>query len=144
MKQTIIQRIAMLFPISGLTLTEDDNFDSEQLRYLESLLPSGSGIDKGMEINTDDSNRNKIVLTGDYHYMDGDGFYSGWFGFSVVVTSNLSNGVYIEAFSINYNNTELEEDIIVELFDDYLSETVSTVCFEIKEVKAGESYPVFI
>ena len=89
MKQTIIQRIAMLFPISGLTLTEDDNFDSEQLRYLESLLPSGSGIDKGMEINTDDSNRNKIVLTGDYHYMDGDGFYSGWFGFSVVVTCLL-------------------------------------------------------
>ena len=144
MKQSIIQRIALLFPQSGSLLTEVDDFDDEQSHYLESLLPSGSGIDSGMKIDIEKSNRNEITLTGDYHYMDDNGFYAGWFGFSVVIASDLAHGPHVKDFSITYNNTELDKEWIVEFFGDYLSETVSYTCFEPKKVKLGESHPVFI
>ena len=143
MRQSIIQRIAMLFPSSGSALTETDNFDDDQLNYLESVLPSGSGIDCGMQIDIENSTRNEVILTGDYHYMDEHGFYAGWFGFSVVIGCDLTCSAYVKEFSVSYNNTELEDDSITELFDEYLSETIGHVCFELKDVKRGESYPIF-
>lgn len=115
----------------------------DQLEQLINLLPHGSGIDGKTSISvkpydlaiidmTNDIELHKRIkvlektqvleISSEYHYMDENGFYAGWFGFTLILTPSLEYGFKID-FRIDWNDTELSESEIDDLFGDYLCET---------------------
>jgi len=51
----------------------------DRLDYIENnLLPSGSGIDNGTHIVTDECKPDKLVFSCGFHHMNENGFYDGW------------------------------------------------------------------
>lgn len=49
-------------------------------------LPSGSGIDAGMKLLTDDCTDKKIIFSFGYHHMNENGFYDGWTEHRLIIT----------------------------------------------------------
>ena len=120
MNQNLLQRICI-----------DFNSDGNRIAFLEGLLPSGSGIDCGMKIDFERSKTlkgenypSKIVLLGNYHYMDENGFYSGWFDFQLTIKPCLVHGFGMDITFKGDNSTPLSKREIEDLFGDYLCETV--------------------
>lgn len=87
---------------------------NETLDSLESMLPSGSGIDNGTKIDRDRSTSNKIVLTFGFHHMDENGFYDGWTEHTLTVRPSLAFGTDLTISGPNRNQIK-----------DYLYETFS-------------------
>ena len=48
-------------------------------------LPSGSGIDNGMELIREECEKDKIVFSLDFHHLNEGGFYDGWTSHKVVI-----------------------------------------------------------
>ena len=66
--------------------TEHVRNDIERsLDSLESLLPSGSGIDCGTKIDREACKPNKVVLNCEFHHMNDNGMYDGWTGHRVTI-----------------------------------------------------------
>ena len=87
---------------------------------LAKLLPHGSGIDGRNEITK--AGDNEIVISSEFHHMDENGFYAGWFYFDIVVRPSLKYGMTV-TFRITKNDTDLSDEKIRELYDDYLCDT---------------------
>ena len=64
----------------------------DQIKRVKNILPSGSGIDSGVEINLEKSNGEKIVLSLGYHHMNDDGYYDGWTQHVLTVQASLLHG----------------------------------------------------
>lgn len=58
----------------------------ETLNQLELLLPSGAGIDNGVNIDRHASSRDKLVLATAFHHLDEHGSYDGWTKHEIHVT----------------------------------------------------------
>jgi len=56
--------------------------------YIESL-PHGSGID-GRTWMDEKSDENKLIFHIEYHCMDENGYYAGWYSYKIIVTPSLS------------------------------------------------------
>jgi hypothetical protein len=56
---------------------------------MENCLPRGSGIDNGNSINIERSNSERIVIESGYHCMNGNGYYCGWYEYTVIITPSL-------------------------------------------------------
>jgi hypothetical protein len=54
--------------------------------------PSGSGIDNGVSINTDDCTGEKLVFETGFHHMNENGMYDGWTEHRVTVTPSFATG----------------------------------------------------
>ena len=103
---------------SGNKEWEDNHYVT--LMEYSNLLPSGSGFDSGTTIDIEKSTPNKIYLNTSYHYMDGNGFYDGWYEYQVIVTPSLA-GV-IELRIVGKNTPNDIKDYMQELFYDTLTE----------------------
>ena len=53
-------------------------------------LPSGSGIDSGMKLDMEQSKRDKLVFTFDYHFMNSDGYYDGWGSYTLIIRPSFN------------------------------------------------------
>lgn len=53
-------------------------------------LPHGSGFDCGCSVPIERKWKNRIIINTDYHYMNDDGYYDGWYRFRIVVTPGFS------------------------------------------------------
>ena len=107
----------------------EDIHEDNILALIKEQLPSGSGIDCGVNIDFDKSNGEKLVLTADYHCMDEHGGYAGWIKFKVVVTSSLQSNFNLNItgnFSSNKNAYGLK-DYLYEIFNYALNEEVKEV-----------------
>lgn len=62
----------------------------EKLQTYIDELPHGSGID-GKTYLHGNSTPNKLVFYTDYHYMNENGYYDGWYGYKIIVTPSLQN-----------------------------------------------------
>ncbi len=62
------------------------------LEWMESQLPSGSGIDSGCRIDREQSNDKRLVITFGFHHMDENGYYCGWSDYKCIVTPSLEFG----------------------------------------------------
>jgi hypothetical protein len=51
---------------------------ADRIDAIERSLPHGSGLDGDVEIDREWPARKEILVTFDYHHMNGDGFYVGW------------------------------------------------------------------
>lgn len=56
------------------------------------FLPSGSGFDKGTDLDLADSTADRLVFHTAFHHMDDNGFYDGWTDHTVLVTPSLIFG----------------------------------------------------
>lgn len=59
---------------------------SDYIRDIErNVLPRGSGIDNGIDIDREASNDDKVVLTLGFQHMNDGGYYAGWSEHRVIV-----------------------------------------------------------
>jgi hypothetical protein len=56
-----------------------------RLEKILELLPSGSGIDSGIQFDEDKSNPNKLIFRFGFHHMNSDGYYDGWTEHKLVI-----------------------------------------------------------
>ncbi len=59
-------------------------------------LPSGSGIDSGVQFDWDRSTADKLIFSFGFHHMDDNGFYCGWTDHRLTVTPNFQAGYKIK------------------------------------------------
>jgi hypothetical protein len=55
-------------------------------------LPRGSGFDRYPVVDTDDIKSERIKITGSFHTMDSNGYYTGWIDYTVTVLPSLTSG----------------------------------------------------
>lgn len=91
----------------------------EQLRHIEqNHLPSGSGIDCGTKIYRDYSLRD-IILKFSYHAMDENGFYDGWYDYTLTLSPD-----FVWGFQMHLDGNEEYADYLLDVFQDALEQEV--------------------
>lgn len=118
----LYQKIARLIAcINSSPVSE--MFDTWEMRLREierSVLPSGSGFDAGCKIQ-DNSTSNKIVISCDYHHINGCGYYDGWSEHTVIVTPCLQFGF---SMRVTGRNRNMIKDYISDTFHELLNNEV--------------------
>jgi hypothetical protein len=95
---------------------------TERINDLVDLLPSGSGIDTGTEIDLDRSTGEKIVLYLSFHHMN-DGFYSGWTDHTVIVRPSF-RGINVRISGRDRNGIK---EYLAETYDYALTQEVEQI-----------------
>jgi len=100
----------------------------QKLKYLEHLetlvkmhMPHGSGIDNGVMLLLEKSNKEKLVFQVDYHHMDDNGMYDGWSHHTATVTASLYHGINIRMGGRNRNKVK---EMLVEILWERLMKEV--------------------
>lgn len=60
------------------------------------MLPSGSGIDNGVQLDLQQSTPDKLILLFSFHHMNDAGMYDGWTDHRVIVTPSLEFGISLK------------------------------------------------
>ncbi len=96
-----------------------DRWD-ERLDQLIDSLPSGSGIDAGVEL-LNESEPSFITLDVPYHALNDVGYYVGWVNFRITVTPDLR---FQTGFGLDVEclDDETPEDIGADGIADYLAD----------------------
>jgi hypothetical protein len=93
----------------------------DYLGRLNNLLPSGSGLDAGCEIDTSNSTPERIVILLSYHGMDENGGYVGWTEHKVIITPSLH-------FDINLRITGSDKFMIKDYLHDIMHDCLTEFC----------------
>lgn len=88
--------------------------------YIEEL-PHGSGID-GNTWMDEKSDENKLIFHIEYHCMDKDGYYAGWYPYKVIVTPSLQNDFDLKI--VGKDTPNYAKEYIYEVFEQGLREEV--------------------
>lgn len=80
-------------------------------------LPSGSGIDSGCVVMSDESSPDRLVIHVPFHCMDENGSYDGWRDYRVVVRPAF-DGISVNVTGRDYNGLK---DYLAELFQECLT-----------------------
>ena len=119
----IYQRLAQLVQRA---LRHEEDFSGENLReelscFVYDYLPSGSGLDRDVEVDLDRCTDNKIVLDVAYHHMDKHGYYVKWTSHSIILTPDW-NDINIKVTGRDHN---FIKDYLADIFYQALTEEVS-------------------
>lgn len=105
------------------------NNNTHLLKQCENYLPSGSGIGTGTKINLDSSfvslktcKNQKITLTFSYHRMDSNGFYCGWFDYTVKIYPSFFDSYQIFITCSTKHNDPSDKEYFYDLFYSFLNE----------------------
>ena len=82
--------------VTGHETQEQLENHETNLKKLIDYLPSGSGIDNGVELDRDESHAERLVFHFSYHNMDENGYYEGWDDYTMIVTPSLLFGFNLE------------------------------------------------
>ena len=82
-------------------------------------LPHGSGIDGENRFDFEKSTPDKLIFYLEYHYMDENGFYAGWYDYTIIVTPSLANDYILNIRGKNAPNDAKE--YLAEVFQFALS-----------------------
>ena len=83
------------------------------------LLPSGSGIDKGMKFEWDESEEEKFVFSLDFHHTDEVGNYIKWTSHVITLTPSFRFGFIAEITGEDFNDIiSYLSDLMYEVFED--------------------------
>jgi hypothetical protein len=93
----------------------------EVVSALVEELPHGSGIDGTNAI--DSCTDSKLVLAGQYHALNENGYYDGWYDFRVVVKASLVHGVLVEVTG-RFGKYQDVKDYLAEIFQYALTREV--------------------
>ncbi len=125
MKTSLISKIASIIEArenclsSGNTEWFENHTDS-LYEISKKYLPHGSGIDSGCDIDLELSNKNKIVITFGYHFMDENGYYDGWIDYKLICKPTF-NGIDMKIIGKNKNGIK---DYLYDVFDYCLNEVI--------------------
>jgi len=126
MNKNLITLLAHLCQRINNALSNSDDIALEYERLLERLearvLPKGSGMDTGVKVNVQKSGLHRLVLEFEYHAMDEDGYYFGWYPYTVTVLPTLNRMGY--TLNIRGRNTGKlygTKECLEETFDHLLS-----------------------
>jgi hypothetical protein len=72
-------------------------------QLISDFMPSGSGFDRGTDIDLAVSHSEKLVFTTSFHHMDENGSYDGWTDHIVTVTPSF-NGINLRVSGRNKND----------------------------------------
>ena len=67
----------------------------ERLTELLKELPHGSGLDAGVEFDSDNSTSEKLVFLTAFHHMNENGYYDGWTEHKIIIKPSLQFGFTI-------------------------------------------------
>jgi hypothetical protein len=97
---------------------ETNTIDAKaQIKGMLQLLPFGSGIDKGIKFDWDNSKPNKLVFNFSFHHMK-DGYYNGWTDHKLILTPSFTVGYDMRISGKDKNDIK-----------DHLHDVFSTVFF---------------
>lgn len=85
-------------------------------------LPHGSGIDGETRFSIEKSTPNKLVIHIEYHCMDDNGMYAGWYPYKIIVTPSLQNDFDLRI--VGKDNPNMVKEYLYEVFQDAFSEEV--------------------
>ena len=103
--------------------TVNENYKAEcenRIQKLTNLLPHGSGIDAGCEIDIPNSSQKKVVIIFSFHHMDENGYYDGWTDHKLIIKPEFS-GYDMRITGVNKNQIK---DYLYDTFSYYLDEIV--------------------
>lgn len=126
MKRPLYQEMAVLLhAINNCELSNNKEWKSKHLDKLVALvkehMPSGSGIDRGTQLDMGKSNPAKLVFITSFHHMNETGFYDGWTEHTVTVTASLAYGM---AMKISGRNRNEIKDYLHDIFQQALEAEV--------------------
>jgi hypothetical protein len=98
-----------------------------RLEKILELLPSGSGIDSGIQFDEDKSNPNKLIFKFSFHHMSSDGYYDGWTEHKLIIKPEFG--------SFDLNITGKDRNMI----KDYLYDMFYNL-FEVTDNKTAQEY----
>lgn len=114
----IYQQIAIYLNIIKSQKVYTSLSDKEaELDKIMKNAPSGSGFDKGTELD-DSSSSNKLIFNTAFHHMDENGYYDGWTDHKVIITPSFINSFDMRISGRNRNNIK---EYISDLFNDWLT-----------------------
>jgi hypothetical protein len=126
MKTTLINRIYRAIQARKQSESKNNEWFSKWSNYLESLnkyLPSGSGIDSGSKIDTENSTENKIIITFEYHHMNENGYYDGWTSHKLILKPTF------DSFDMKITGKDRNQ------IKDYLYDTFRCSLDEVREIE---------
>lgn len=124
MKTKLISKIASLIDARENCKKDNPIWFEKHSDYLNEIskkyLPSGSGIDSGCNIEPELSNKNRIIITFGYHFMDENGYYDGWEHYRLICKPTF-NGIDMKIVGKNKNGIK---DYLYDTFDYCLNEVI--------------------
>jgi hypothetical protein len=88
---------------------------NESIDTLEGFLPSGSGIDAGCKIDRENSTRNRIIITFDFHHLHENGYYIGWTSHKAILIPSFIGGFDLRITGPDKNGIK---DYLIDTFYD--------------------------
>lgn len=93
-----------------------------KLRDLMNELPHGSGIDGEVSLDKEKSTPNKLIFHIEYHCMDENGYYAGWYGYKIIVTPSLQNDFDLKI--VGKDTPNMAKEYLYEVFQCAFAEEV--------------------
>lgn len=87
----------------------------EKLMELIDELPHGSGIDGETQLDFEDSTPNRLYFYIDYHCMNENGMYAGWYPYKIIVTPSLQNDFDLRI--VGKDTPNLAKEYLYEVFE---------------------------
>ena len=106
------------------------------IELVHNFMPSGSGIDAGTKINTEDSSPNRLVFHISFHHMNESGYYDGWTEHDVIVTPSLLNQFDLRITGRDRNSIK---EYLHEVFRDALQTVVDNEHREVRPAKLAQA-----
>lgn len=75
-------------------------------KLVREIMPSGSGIDNGTQIDLAESTGERLVFTTAFHHMNDVGMYDGWTEHKVIVKPSLMYGFDVRITGRNRNDVK--------------------------------------
>lgn len=127
MTRTLVTEIASVVD-ARLTCIERKNAEwiekhTDRLKVIETLLPSGSGWDRGTTLDLVKSTGERLVFFGSYHHMNDTGLYDGWTDHEIIVTPSLQFGFNVKVTGRDRNDIK---EYLAGLFLEALGQEVPT------------------
>ena len=91
---------------------------------LENYMPSGSGFDSGWYLDPGKSTANRLVLYTDFHRMNEQGYYDGWFTIKVTVKPSLAFGIDTTV-AFCEGSKQRDRELYREYFEDLIADALS-------------------
>ena len=101
---------------------EWENIHGQKIEDYIEELPHGSGIDGKTSFDFEKSTPNKLIFHIEYHYMDENGFYAGWYSYKIIVTPSLQNDFNLNI--VGKDTPNMAKEYLYETFQYAFSEDV--------------------
>jgi len=88
---------------------------------IEDFLPSGSGIDNGVQFDFDASTGEKLVFNFSFHHMNENGFYCGWTDYTLTVRPSLELDINLKISGRDFNDVK---SYLYDIFNDALTTVI--------------------